>query len=126
MDQHTYPKYLLLNSYRDPLDIAELLVEANTDITEELLYEIIINIIRRNKIIKEMRKELLDILIIYSKKESEHTYMDYYTRLAEKFTIIMLSLLADLKSVGYTADNEYCFYKLQSINTIVLRLRHER
>jgi hypothetical protein len=118
------PRYLLLNSYRDPVAIAELLVEANTDITEELLYDIIINIIRRNKIIKDMRKELLDLLILYSKKESEHTYLDYYTKLAEKFTIIMLSLLEDLKSVGYTTDDDYCFHKLQSINTIVLRLRH--
>lgn len=126
MEQLIYPKYLLLNSYRDPLDIAELLVEANSDITEELLYEIIINIIRRKKIIKEMRKELLDLLILYSKNESEHVYLDYYTRLAEKFTIIMLSLLEDLKSVGFTADNEYCFYKLQSINTLVLRHNHER
>lgn len=73
-----------------------------------------------------MRKELLDLLIVYSKKESEHTYIDYYMRLAEKFTIIMLSLLEDLKSVGFTADDEYCFHKLQSINTIVLRLNHER
>lgn len=126
MEQLIYPKYLLLNSYRDPLDIAELLVEANSDITEELLYEIIINIIRRKKIIREMRKELLELLILYSKKESEHVYLDYYIRLAEKFTLIMLSILEDLKSVGITADNEYCFYKLQSINTLVLRHNHER